>query len=252
MMKKTIRTIIQTGLMVATVAVTPVASTFAIEASPSPTPAATKTPSSNARLSLIISKGDQEIERRLAKLNKLSERISSALKLTASDKATLTKQVTDEIAGLTALKAKLAAETTVAGASADAKQIVTDYRVYALIVPKVALVRVSNDQQLVEQKLTIAIQKLQSKVTAAKDAGNDVAALQAKLDDASAKVQAAVTLSTGVQKKVINLQPSDYNSDHAILVGTRAQLLTARTNNTTALSDIKFVNGGLKQLASQQ
>ncbi len=208
------------------------------------------TSAQSARLTAIKTKGDQEIDRRIARLTTLNTKISGASKLAASDKATLASEVTGEINNLTTLKAKLDAETTPVAAGADARSIINDYRVYALIVPKVALIRVADDQQVVEARLSTVISKLQANVTAAKNAGKDVGDLQAKLDDATMKVQASMAISSAIQTKVIALQPSDYNSDHTILQGDYVQLTTARSNNKAALSELKAVRDSLKQLAS--
>ena len=200
------------------------------------------------RIANIISKGDQEISRRLTTLGTLTSKINSATKLSASDKATLSAEVSSEVSGLTALKSKLDAETTLDGAKADAQSIYTDYRVYALIVPKVELVRVADDQQVAESKLTDLAAKLQTRITTAKNNGKDVTALQTQLNDMTAKTQAAQAISTSIESKVINLQPSDYNSDHALLSGDRDQLKTAHQDNQAAYADAKNIVAGLKAL----
>ncbi len=200
------------------------------------------------RLANIKSKGDSEISRRLTTLNTLSSKISSYTKTSASDKQALTAEVTAEINGLTALKTKLDAETTVAAAASDVSSMVTEYRVYALLVPKVALIKTADDQQAVEAKLQAMASKLQTRITAAKTAGTDVTAMQASLDDLNAKVTAAVAISSSVEQKVLALQPNDYNSDHTVLGGYRDQLKTAHSDNLAAYADAKSIVTALKNL----
>lgn len=208
----------------------------------------TTTTSDTTRIQTIITRGDQEISRRLTSLNGLSAKISGASKLTAADKATLSAEVSTEVSGLTTLKAKLDAETTLAGAKADAQSIVSDYRVYALIVPKIELVRAADDQQVTESKLTALATKLQTRLTTAKNNGKDVTALQAKLTDMTSQIANAQSISSGIEAKVINLQPSDYNSDHSVLSGDAAQLKTAHADNQAAYSDAKAIVAGVKSL----
>jgi hypothetical protein len=198
------------------------------------------------RLAAIKTKGDAEITRRLATLNALTSKISNSAKATATDKTTLSGEVTTEISGLTALKAKLDAETTVAGAAADVASMVTEYRVYALLVPKMSLIKTADDQQAVEAKLAALATKLQTRITAAKSSGKDVAIMQASLDDLNAKVAAAQAISGSVEKTVLPLQPTDYNSDHSLLSGYRDQLKTAHTDNQTAFADAKSIVAALK------
>jgi hypothetical protein len=58
--------------------------------------------SSQAKVAFIISRGDQEIERRLTTLETLGSKISAATKLTSSDKTALGSEVSTETSGLTA------------------------------------------------------------------------------------------------------------------------------------------------------
>ena len=201
-----------------------------------------------ARLQNIINKGNQEIARRLASLSTLTARINAATKLTSSDKATLTAEVNTTISGLNALKVQLDSETTITAARADAQNIYTEYRVYALVAPKIGLVKVADDQQVVEQKLQTLIQKFQTRLNALKSKGKNVDALQETLTDMTNKVNASLGISTSIQAKVIGLQPTDYNSDHAILSGDSAQLKTAHADNEAAFQDAKQIVAGIKSL----
>lgn len=200
---------------------------------------------SQQRLQTIISKGDQEITRRLSTL---TNKINAATKLSASDKTTLSGEVSDTISGLNTLKTKLDAETTIAAARTDVQDIYTEYRVYALVAPKVNLIKVADDQQAAEAKLTALAQKLQTRIATAQQAGKDVSALQSQLSDMTTNVSAAQAISSGIESKVISLQPSDFNSDHALLSGDSAQLKTAHADNKQAYNDAKSIIATLKTL----
>jgi hypothetical protein len=201
-----------------------------------------------ARLQVIISKGDLEITRRLTKLQALTSKINGITRLSASDKTALSNEVTTTISGLTTLKAQLDGETTLEGAKTDAANIYSEYRVYALVVPKIHLIRAADSQQVTEAKLSALASKLQSRITVAKEAGKDTADLQSKLDDMNSKVTAAQAISTKVQSLVIDLQPSDYNSNHSILSGYSVQLKTAHADNLAAYTDAKAIVASLKTL----
>jgi len=201
-----------------------------------------------AKIQLIINRGNSEITRRLSSLNELSGKIGSESKLTDSDKASLSSEVNDEISGLTALKTKLDADTTVSDAKTDAQSIINDYRVYALIAPKANLIKTADDQQVAEGKLTDLAAKLQTRVTAAKAAGKNVTALQNGLTTMTNQISAAQTISANIESSVINLQPSDYNSNHEVLGGDRTQLKTAQTDIQNAVKAASTIISGLKTL----
>jgi len=207
-----------------------------------------KTNGSNdtAQLQRVIDRGNNEISRRLSTLQSLSSKISASTKLTDSDKASLSSEVSGEIDGLTALKTKLDADTTVADARTDAQAVITEYRVYALVAPKVDFIRVADDQQVAINKLTALIAKFQSRINAAKSAGKNVTALQSALTNMTTQVNNAQPISSGVETSLINLLPSDYNSDHTILGGYRDKLKTAQTDIKAAVSDATSIVQGLK------
>lgn len=215
-------------------------------------PAASSTTANDAKtqakLKLTISRGDKEITRRLKTLNTLSIKITGAQKLSADNKIMLGNEVKDEISGLNTLKTKLDGATDLATAQADAQDIFSGYRVYALLVPKVQLVKTADDQQITEGKLTDLANKLQTRLTDAKGKGKDTASLQTSLDDLTAKANAAQALSSGVEAGVINLQPGDYNSDHTVLSGSRDKLKTAQDDIKAAVADARTVIAGLQKL----
>jgi hypothetical protein len=208
----------------------------------------TLTPAQQQHLQTIITKGDQEITRRLATLNTLTGKINAATRLTASDKSTLSGEVAATVSGLTTLKTTLDAETTLSAAHTDVQSIYSEYRVYALVAPKVSLIKVADDEQIVEGKLTTLSQKLQARITTEQQASKDVTALQADLSDMTSKTTAAQSISSSIESKVITLQPTDYNSDHALLSGDRDQLKTAHTDNQAAYADAKTIVAALKTM----
>jgi hypothetical protein len=203
-----------------------------------------------ARVTIIITKGNQEITRRLTTLSAVATKITAATKLSTSDKASLNSEVSTTTNGLTTLKAQLDADTTLASARIDATSIYTEYRVYALLVPKIAFVKVADDQQVTESKLQAITPKLQTHITTAQQAGTDVTTMQAKLSDMTAHLTAAQTISSTIEANVIGLQPTDYDSNHAVLSGNKTQLTTAHSDLLTADADAKAIVSSLSLSAS--
>jgi hypothetical protein len=203
---------------------------------------------SEARVQLIITKSNAEITRRLSVLATLSSKITSSTKLSTADQQTLNSEVSSEMSGLTALKTKLDADTTVATAVLDAQSIFTDYRVFALVVPQVNLVKTADQQQQTESKLSTLGTKIQTDINADQTAGQEVTNLQTELSAMSVKVAAAQTISSGIETGVIRLSPSDYDTNHAVLSGDRDQLKIAQTDNAAAIADVKVLIADLKTL----
>jgi hypothetical protein len=208
----------------------PVASALSVS---SPTPSAGQ----NA-LAALKAKGATEIDRRLQNLAGALDKLSNSTTLTAADKAALTKQLNDEVSGLTALKTKLAAETTVAGARADVQSIVLDYRVYALMLPKTRMMASADRFAVVETKLTKLHDELAAKATSSAD--------KSKLADMSSQIANASAQTTKLETELLALQPTDYNANHAVLVTYRAAEKTAHDALVAARDDAKTVIDDLK------
>lgn len=234
-------------VVLAAVILLPASAVYATETSTTPAPTTTDsmTPTTTEtaqRLATVISKGDQEITRRQTALTALGTKIADTAHLSASNKAALSSQINIEIAALGALKAKLSSETTLDAAHADAKTIVGDYRIYALIMPKIGLIRATDSEQATTARLLALAAKLQTHVSAAGTATD----LRTTLDDMIAQATTAQTTANAVQAKILNLQPTDYNSDHTILSGYRDQLKTAHMAIQASIADAKTIIAALK------
>lgn len=242
--------IFRTALAGVFIAAMPLA-TDAVASTPKATPTPKVATSPNAaqaqRLTNLKTKGTAEIDRRIASLNSALEKLNTAAKLTAADKAALTQQIQAEIAGLTTLKAKLGAETELAAARADATSIVTDYRVYALMAPKARMVAAIDRLTVSADKLSEMQASLRIKVDAANASpASGVSADQQKVDAMASKIAAAKAATDGMTAKLLALQPTDYNANHAVLVDYRAKTKIALDNLKAARDDAKDLIASLK------
>jgi hypothetical protein len=206
-------------------------------------------------LSNIINRGNAEITRRLNSLNTLSLKITTTTKLSSSDQSYLKNEVNTEINGLNALKTELDNCASVAPltsavqcAITNAKNIINEYRVYALVLPKVRLIKMADDQLAIEANMTTLAQKIQSRITNDQTAGKNVSSLQTELNTVVADINAAQALSSSVEQAVLPLQPADYNTNHTVLSGYALQLQTARADLQTATNSAKTIINSLKSL----
>ncbi|HUA13126.1 MAG TPA: hypothetical protein VL989_01340 [Candidatus Sulfotelmatobacter sp.] len=202
---------------------------------------------STQELQTIITRGNQEINRRLASLSKLSTLISSASKLTPSDQTYLQNEVSSTVSGLQTLQTQLDSATTVCTARTDAQNIFSEYRVYALVVPKVWLVKEADDQQVAEAKLSTLAGDLQTRLTNAGSGVPNLSQLQSDLTSMQSEISSAQSISSSVESSVIYLTPSDYDLNHSVLEGYNTQLKTARQDNQQALAYAKDITAGLKK-----
>lgn len=156
-----------------------------------------------ASLQEIIKKGDTLIQNRLTSLNKVLTRLQGDKKLSASEASSLTTDVQTDISGLTALKAKIDADTDVTTARADVKSIITNYYVYAMFEPKMRLLITINNLQTISSNVQTLVPQIQKIIDSFKSQGKDVTQLQSLLDDVNTQLQ---TISTTLSKDSATVQ----------------------------------------------
>jgi hypothetical protein len=215
----------------------------AVSAVSSPSPSISQA----QHLANLQTRGTAEITRRLTALSSAQVAVTATTKLSVEDKAALTAQITAETASLTALKTKLAADTDLTTARTDVQSIVSDYRVYALMLPKARLAAALDHVMALES----ALQKLHDKLltpVGAEDANPaaGVSADRAKLDEMAAQLAAAHAATDGLEAKLLALQPTDYNADHTVLTQYRQSLTAARSDLAAARNDAKAIIDALK------
>jgi hypothetical protein len=213
---------------------------FASTAAPTPTPKTTRT------LESVQAAAKTATDKREIALSAAITKLDAAKAISASDKSTLVDRLNADLAGMKAIESKIAADTTLAAASADFKTIFTTYRVFAVAIPQARIASV------VDRVTSIDIPKLTDSQTrlatglAGKDALKSTAALQSTLADMKTQVDAANTQLDGVSGKVIAITPAEYNSNKAVISSVRAAVKIAESDLTQARADRKAILTALK------
>ena len=211
--------------------------------------------SASAKLSTVITRADADVAARITALNNLSTRVAAMKNESAAEKASIASQVETNITGLTALKAKIDADTTAAAASTDAKTIFTAYRIYALVIPQGWIIAAGDRVTTIDNLMTSLAAKIQARVSADQAAGKNVAALITTLADMNAKVTDANAQSASAQADVSALVPDQGNasiaaSNKTALVASRAKIKTATDDLKAARKDVTALLAGLKSLGN--
>jgi hypothetical protein len=199
-----------TNLIVATVTPTP-----------TPTPTATVTIALQKRIQIKIAlkktNAIKEIDRRLASLNKLTDKINGIKRISSTQRETLLAQIKIEITSLQDLKTKIEAETDATALQEEKKSITESYRIYALLIPKIEIIAHAD-------KIISLADAMSAKTT---DEG-----LKKIIAESKAKAQSAIDL-------VMPLVPEDYPGFKTTLSTARDMLKDARTNLNTVFATLK-------------
>lgn len=209
----------------------------------------------DTKLQLAIDKADKEIDRRITALQDLNARIDATERVTAEFKQKLSTNVSNHLAGLTQLKAKIDADTDAATLKVDVKTITDSYRVFMLVVPQARIAAAADREITIITMMNQLGAKLQTRLSSAQSAGVNVAALltaltdmSAKLNDASTQAQAAVTGSSALVPDEGDKTKMAQNA--TALKMARADISVSRKDLIIAQKDAETVVKGLKLLAS--
>ena len=189
----------------------------------------------------LHTKCDTEINNRLTSLNTLSTRISGLKKLSADQKAKFSGQITTNVNGLTALKAKCDADTDLATLRADHKSVFTSYRIYAVFIPQLNLLAASDTMGYTADLLSDYAGKLEARI----QADGNPSSLKDLLSDMKAKITDAKTQYSTVESQVEPLTPDSYNTNPT---GTKSTLQTARGEIKTGAQDLKTAWSDAQQI----
>jgi hypothetical protein len=182
---------------------------------------------------------------RLNDLAKMQTALAGYKDVPDAARGTLTQLLSSDVSGLTALKTKVAGETTEAAVRADGKAMVDDYRVYILVAPKVHLTHALDVETAALARLQKAHDTLAARL--AKDPSADTQANKDLLADMTTSIQAAGSAVAGKDAALLALQPGpDGKALSASVKGVSGAAKSARDDIKKAVDDAKKVRDALK------
>lgn len=166
----------------------------------------------------------QDLSERVTQLNSLTNEANNSAGLTSADKATLLSDLSNELAGIQALQAKVPTDTTCAAVRADGRAMVVNYRVYLVMTPQVHLTNSADTESNLAGRLAVIEPALQDAINAAAAKGQNVAAAQADYNDLVSQVSAAEADTSGIAASVLGFTPASYPGCWSSFLADRANL----------------------------
>ncbi len=204
---------------------------------------------SAAQMKRMMERADKEIDNRIAGLNKLSTRIQGMKKVTDAAKTNLKATIDDQIATLIALKTKIAADTDAETMKTDLQSITKAYRIYALIMPQIAIMAAADRANTIADAMTTLSKKLSDRIAAAGAAGNNITALQTTLSDMNTKIADATTQAQSAVQQVSALKAD--NGDQTIFDANKEALKSAHEKIKTAMKDMEAARKDAQDIAKE-
>lgn len=204
-----------------------------------PAPRTTCTPD---QLAYVKARVDLNVAHREVTIGKLTAALAARQHVTDAHRAALSGLFTSDAAGLKAVDATVQADTTCQQAVTDGRTVVTDYRVYMLLVPQTHLVAAADTGAYGAARLTAAEPTLQAGIDAITDPTKKAQA-QAAFDDLVAQTKTAADDVAGVGDAMLALTPADMPAAQSQVTVQRSKVQAGRTALTTALKDAKTIAG---------
>ncbi len=201
------------------------------------------------RLTYVKARVDAAVAKRQVTIDRLTAAIAARQHVTDAHRSTLSSTYSADSSGLAAVDATVQGDTTCAQAVTDGWKVVSDYRVYLLLVPQTHLTAASDTGTWAAGQLSAAVPKVQAAIDALTDPQQKAAA-QAKLDDLTAQVAAATSALSGAADGVLALKPSDIPAQLATIEGYRAKVATAHADLARAVADARALRTLLGKVAA--
>lgn len=196
---------------------------------------------------------ETDLANRAAVLSRFATRISSAKHLPAADASALQGIVTAEQTsidggGIEGLQRQVPGETTCSQLAATAKQMVVDFRVYALVARQVNITACSTGSLFGATAATNAEPRIEARIQQAAAHGKNVSGAQQAFTDLQGRLASATQALSGIDvNQVLAQQPSNYPGDASMLQGDIATMKQADTNLKVARTDLRTIRQNLRQ-----
>ncbi len=194
----------------------------------------------------VQSAGDALIVKRVASLQAFITRINAHQRLTADQKTALVGDAQTNITNLQNWQHKLDGETTIDAARSDVRGIFTQFRIYAVVLPRDEGEAYLDALATVQGKFASNEDKINQAIQAAAAKGINVTQEQGQFSDLQAKVTDANTQIGNARALIPSLTPANYPGTTATLVQYRAGMKAARVDLTAAGQDLKNIIAELK------
>lgn len=202
-----------------------------------------------ARFSAAQQQIEHDLAARAQRLSTLTTLVhkAAAKGLSSSDAAALSailtaEQSTIDGGGIAGLQKAVAAETTCTQLAASARQMVVDFRVFALVTPQVRLTVGHDVASALVARGTAAEPRISARIAAAARHGRDVAGAERAFTDFQVRISAAGQVLSGTSTSQLLAQtPADYPGDKALLQA-------GRTTGAKVRADLKAARGDLRTI----
>jgi hypothetical protein len=182
--------------------------------------------------------GDLRIQERITALEKLKLTAQNHTSLTDAQRNTIINDANSNESGLKDLKTRLDGETDLKAAAADVKSIYSQFRIYAVVLPRdYGEILLFHEQNIIT-RMNDAEPTIEDLIQQDQDAGHDVSKLNSLYQDYKNKLADATDNTNKAQGLIPSLTPANYPGTDQTLRTYHLDLKTARVDLKGAADDL--------------
>lgn len=187
----------------------------------------------------------EAIKKRLVTIDELQAAIDRSETVKANHAAQLTNELRKATSGLESLLEEIEAATDLETLRVLVPKIFEDYRIYAIVAPKVHLVLAADHAVAVADRMGTAAEALGDVLDRFADAGYDVGEGEALLAEMERLLESGADQTGSVPDMVIDLAPADYPESSEVLRNAQSVLKSGaedlRAAGQTAHEVVRFI-----------
>lgn len=188
--------------------------------------------------------GDRLITQRITVLNGAISRVNGAVKVSASERASIAADLNSNISNLNSLKGTIDADNNADTLKTEVRSIFTTYRVYVVVLPRDHGELVAGRVSAILAKLNSLSDKLGKWIEVAKSRGKDVSKIEPLYQDFKAQTADAQSQSAAALADFQAMQPAADTSQ------AKSRLADGKAAMEKARGDIKAVRQDLRQIVA--
>jgi len=193
--------------------------------------------------------GDKLIDRRVEVLNRAISRVNGSNRVSESERAAIVADLNGNVADLTSLKAAIDAKTELETLRARVKSIFTDYRIFAVVLPRDRGELVVGRANAILRHLDALSEKIPRWINAAKARGKDVSSAEAAYKDFQARLADAKTQTAAAMGHFQAMKPAaDTSEARNYLDQGKGAMRAARDDLRIAAADLRKIVVAFKGL----
>lgn len=197
----------------------------------------------------VKTRADNEINRRIAELNKLITNIKNRKRLSDDNKTRFISQIQAQIDSLNSLKSKIDAETDETKIMEYAKTIFSYFRIYELFKPKEHILVSADIMAEAADNLSILASKLQTNLDNLKQKNIDTSNFISLLSEMQSKIAESRTDYTNAVNLILPLSPD--MGDKNIQTQNKAAINNARNLIKNGSSALKTARNDARKIKTE-